>query len=100
MITPHAVGTHQIAVTQTTDIDQANGTVNLTMLLVHTRGMDFLRLAPLSTIGDLGTAPDGCGADLRATLPVAPIMPSWSDCGSWIETETGERCVRGADGDL
>jgi hypothetical protein len=38
MITPHAVGTHQIAVTQTTDIDQANSTVNLTTLLVHTSG--------------------------------------------------------------
>ena len=60
MITPHAVGTHQIAVTQTTDIDQANGTVNLTMLLVHTRGMDFLRLAHLSTIGT--SAPRRMGA--------------------------------------
>jgi hypothetical protein len=32
------LGSQQIAVTQTTDIDRANGTVNLTTLLVHTSG--------------------------------------------------------------
>ncbi len=32
------LGTQQIAVTQTTDIDRTNGTVNLTTLLVHTSG--------------------------------------------------------------
>jgi hypothetical protein len=32
------LGGQQIAVTQTTDIDRANGTVNLTTLLVHTSG--------------------------------------------------------------
>jgi hypothetical protein len=32
------LGSQQIAVTQTTDIDRTNGTVNLTTLLVHTSG--------------------------------------------------------------
>src|ERR1700690_270048 len=32
------LGSRQIAVTQTTDIDRANGTVNLTTLLLHTSG--------------------------------------------------------------
>jgi hypothetical protein len=32
------LGGHQIAVTQTTDIDRASGTVNLTTLLLHTSG--------------------------------------------------------------
>jgi ERF superfamily len=32
------LGSQQIAVTQTTDIDRANGTVNLTTLLLHTSG--------------------------------------------------------------
>src|SRR6202051_65858 len=32
------LGCQQIAVTQTTDIDRANGTVNLTTLLLHTSG--------------------------------------------------------------
>jgi len=32
------LGSHQIAITQTTDIDRANGTVNLTTLLLHTSG--------------------------------------------------------------
>ncbi len=33
-----ALGSQQIAVAQTTDIDRANGTVNLTTLLLHTSG--------------------------------------------------------------
>jgi hypothetical protein len=33
-----ALGSHQIAIAQTTDIDRANGTVNLTTLLLHTSG--------------------------------------------------------------
>jgi hypothetical protein len=33
-----ALGGHQIAIAQTTDIDRANGTVNLTTLLLHTSG--------------------------------------------------------------
>src|SRR5665647_3376859 len=32
------LGGHQIAIAQTTDIDRANGTVNLTTLLLHTSG--------------------------------------------------------------
>jgi hypothetical protein len=32
------LGSQQIAVTQTTDIDRSNGTINLTTLLVHTSG--------------------------------------------------------------
>src|ERR1700730_16482631 len=32
------LGSQQIAITQTTDIDRASGTVNLTTLLVHTSG--------------------------------------------------------------
>jgi hypothetical protein len=32
------LGSQQIAITQTTDIDRANGTVNLTTLLLHTSG--------------------------------------------------------------
>jgi hypothetical protein len=33
-----ALGGHQIAIAQTTDIDRTNGTVNLTTLLLHTSG--------------------------------------------------------------
>ena len=33
-----ALGGHQIAIAQTTDIDRANGTVNLTTVLLHTSG--------------------------------------------------------------
>jgi hypothetical protein len=33
-----ALGGQQIAITQTTDVDRANGTVNLTTLLLHTSG--------------------------------------------------------------
>src|ERR1700676_5478648 len=33
-----ALGGHQIAIAQTTDIDRANGTVNLTTILLHTSG--------------------------------------------------------------
>jgi ERF superfamily len=33
-----ALGSHQIAIAQTTDIDRANGTVNLTTVLLHTSG--------------------------------------------------------------
>jgi ERF superfamily len=33
-----ALGGHQIAIAQTTEIDRANGTVNLTTLLLHTSG--------------------------------------------------------------
>jgi hypothetical protein len=33
-----ALGSHQIAITQTTDIDKAGGTVNLTTILLHTSG--------------------------------------------------------------
>jgi hypothetical protein len=33
-----ALGGHQIAIAQTTDIDRASGTVNLTTLLLHTSG--------------------------------------------------------------
>src|SRR5229473_775172 len=37
-IVKKALGGHQIAIAQTTDIDRANGTVNLTTLLLHTSG--------------------------------------------------------------
>src|SRR6202047_3564981 len=33
-----ALESHQIAITQTTDIDRAGGTVNLTTILLHTSG--------------------------------------------------------------
>jgi ERF superfamily len=33
-----ALGSHQIAIAQTTDIDRASGTVNLTTILLHTSG--------------------------------------------------------------
>src|SRR5260370_32038083 len=33
-----ALGSQQIAIAQTTDIDRANGTVNLTTVLLHTSG--------------------------------------------------------------
>ena len=63
------LGGQQIAVAQTTDIDRASGTVNLTTLLAaHLGGVDFVGLAGLPAIGDLGTAPDGCGVDLRPAL--------------------------------
>jgi hypothetical protein len=63
------LGSQQIAVAQTTDIDRASGTVNLTTVLLHTSGgVDFLGLAGLPTIGDLCAAPDGSRADLRPAL--------------------------------
>jgi ERF superfamily len=37
-IVRRALGGHQIAIAQTTDIDRVNGTVNLTTLLLHTSG--------------------------------------------------------------
>src|SRR3984893_18878538 len=37
-IVRRALGGHQIAIAQTTDIDRASGTVNLTTLLLHTSG--------------------------------------------------------------
>ena len=63
------LGGQQIAIAQTTDIDRANGTVNLTTApAAHLRGVDLLGLAGLPAIGDLRAPPDGCGADLRPAL--------------------------------
>src|SRR5476651_1327409 len=59
------LGGQQIAIAQTTDIDRANGMVNLTTILL---GVDLLGLAGLPVIRDICTPPDGSGADLRPTL--------------------------------
>jgi hypothetical protein len=58
------LGTHQIAGAQTTDIDRANGTVNLTTLLVHTSGEWISFDWPLCQLSDT-SAPRRMGAALR-----------------------------------
>ena len=63
------LGGQQIAVAQTTDIDRANGTVNLTTVLLHTSGEWISSDWPVcQPIGNLRTPPDGRGADLRPAL--------------------------------
>jgi hypothetical protein len=61
------LGGQQIAVAQTTNIDRADGMVNLTTVLLHTSG-EFLGLAGLPDIRDIRTPTDGSGFDLCPTL--------------------------------
>jgi hypothetical protein len=57
------LGGQQIAVTQTTDIDRANGTVNLTTLLLHTSGEWISSDWPVCQISET-SAPRRMGAAL------------------------------------
>src|SRR6267154_5157221 len=57
------LGGQQIAVTQTTDIDRANGTINLTTLLLHTSGEWISSDWPVCRLSET-TAPRRMGAAL------------------------------------
>src|SRR6202790_3696272 len=57
------LGSQQIAVTQTTDIDRANGTVNLTTLLLHTSGDWISASGPVCQLSETA-APRRMGAAL------------------------------------
>ena len=63
------LGRHEIAVVQTTAIDQEAGLVRLTTMLAHASG-EWLssRVAGLRHCRDCLAAPDGCGAHLCAAL--------------------------------
>ena len=58
-----ALGGHQIAIAQTTDIDRASGTVNLTTLLLHTSGEWISSDWPVCQLSET-TAPRRMGAAL------------------------------------
>jgi hypothetical protein len=58
-----ALGGHQIAIAQTTDIDRASGTVNLTTLLLHTSGEWISSDWPVCQISET-SAPRRMGAAL------------------------------------
>src|SRR6202161_4235142 len=58
-----ALGGQQIAVAQTTDIDRANGTVNLTTLLLHTSGEWISSDWPVCQLAEI-SAPRRMGAAL------------------------------------
>src|ERR1700686_64996 len=58
-----ALGGHQIAVAQTTDIDRASGTVNLTTLLLHTSGEWISSDWPVCRLSETA-APRRMGASL------------------------------------
>jgi ERF superfamily len=58
-----ALGGQQIAIAQTTDIDRANGTVNLTTVLLHTSGEWISSDWPVCRISEI-SAPRRMGASL------------------------------------
>src|SRR5476651_2737257 len=58
-----ALGGHQIAIAQTTDIDRAGGTLNLTTVLLHTSGEWISSHWPVCQISET-SAPRGMGAAL------------------------------------
>src|ERR1700730_9841874 len=58
-----ALGGHHIAIAQTTDIDRANGTVNLTTLLLHTSGERISSDWPVCQLSET-SAPRRMGAAL------------------------------------
>src|SRR6266850_5571061 len=58
-----ALGGHQIAIAQTTDIDRASGTVNLTTVLLHTSGEWISSDWPVGRLSET-TAPRRMGAAL------------------------------------
>jgi hypothetical protein len=57
------LGGHQIAIAQTTDIDRANGMVNLTTVLLHTSGEWISSLWPVCPLSET-SAPRRMGAAL------------------------------------
>src|SRR6202165_3125325 len=57
------LGGHQIAIAQTTDIDRANGTVNLTTILLHTSGEWISSDWPVCQLSE-ASAPRRMGAAL------------------------------------
>jgi hypothetical protein len=53
------LGGHQIAIAQTTDIDRANGTVNLITLLLHTSGEWISSDWPVCQLTETSARPAG-----------------------------------------
>src|SRR4051812_30104537 len=109
-----ALGSHQIAITQTTDIDKAGGTVNLTTTLLHTSGewissdWPVCRLSETSAPRRMGAAltyaqryalftmvgiagEDDLDADLTGDQPAAPnlSLPSKSGAPPIRPSESG-----------
>ena len=62
------LGGQQIAIAQTTDIDRANGMVNLTTTLLHTSGEWISSDWPVCQLSDIRTPSDGGCTDLRPTV--------------------------------
>jgi len=65
------LGSHQIAVAQTTDIDRANGMVNLTTVLLHTSGEWISSDWPVCRISEI-SAPRRMGATSRLSPRTRP----------------------------
>jgi hypothetical protein len=55
-------------IAQTTDIDRASGTVNLTTVLLHTSGEWISSDWPVASCRRLLRPTDGCRLNLRSTL--------------------------------
>src|ERR1700733_15079631 len=68
------LGGQQIAVAQTTDIDRANGTVNLTTLLLHTSGEWISSDWPVCQLSETA-APRRMGAALFGLIFTSCIAP-------------------------
>ena len=65
------LGGQQIAVAQTTDIDRADGMVNLTTILLHTSGEWISSDWPVCRTSEISAPPtDGSGFDLCPTLRI------------------------------
>src|SRR3979490_1410755 len=68
-----ALGGQQIAIAQTTDIDRANGTVNLTTILLHTSGEWISSDWPVRKLSET-SAPRRMGAALTYARRYALVM--------------------------
>ena len=66
------LGSHQIAITQTTDIDRTNGMVNLTTLLLHTSGEWISSDWPVCQLSET-SAPRRMGAALTYASALCPF---------------------------
>src|SRR6202162_25379 len=71
-----ALGGHQIAITQPTDIDRASGTVNLTTILLHTSGEWISSDWPVCRISEI-SAPRRMGASLTYARRYALFTMVW-----------------------
>ena len=62
------LGGQQFMIAQTTDIDRASGTVNLTTVLLHTSGEWISSDWPVCQLSETSPPTDGCRLNLRSTL--------------------------------